>query len=119
VEHKHKHKYVGYKSIENFGAETSWSAATHNIYEGVSKSFRTESITKYTLTKINTRWEATQSVNAAKLTTDSQNSDTTAPSGRELYHLQFSLQAASPETSGYTLVWYNIEMMVGLNDNSG
>jgi hypothetical protein len=35
---------------------------------------------------------------------DSQNSDTTAPSGRELYHLQFSLKAASPETSGYTLV---------------
>jgi hypothetical protein len=33
--------------------------------------------------------------------TDSQNSDTTAPSGRELYHLQFSLQAASPETFGY------------------
>jgi hypothetical protein len=27
-----------------------------------------------------------------------------APSGRELYHLQFSLQAASPETFGYTLV---------------
>jgi hypothetical protein len=25
-------------------------------------------------------------------------------SGRELYHLQFSLQAASPETIGYTLV---------------
>jgi hypothetical protein len=36
--------------------------------------------------------------------TDAQNSDTTAPSGRELYHLQFSLQAASPETFGYTLV---------------
>jgi hypothetical protein len=36
--------------------------------------------------------------------TDSQNSDTTAPSGRELYHLQFSLQAASPGTFGYTLV---------------
>jgi hypothetical protein len=30
--------------------------------------------------------------------TDSQNSDTTAPNGRELYNLQFSLQAASPET---------------------
>jgi len=30
-----------------------------------------------------------------------QNSDTTAPSGRDLYHLQFSLQAASPETYGY------------------
>jgi hypothetical protein len=28
--------------------------------------------------------------------TDSQNIDTTAPSGGELYHLQFSLQAASP-----------------------
>jgi hypothetical protein len=41
--------------------------------------------------------------------TDSQNSDTTAPSGRGLYHLQFSLQAASPETFGYIFVvsrWY-------------
>jgi hypothetical protein len=37
--------------------------------------------------------------------TDSQNSDATAPSGRELYNLQFSLQAASPETFGYTLVY--------------
>jgi len=36
--------------------------------------------------------------------TDSQNRDTTAPSGRELYHLQFSLQVASLETSGYILV---------------
>jgi hypothetical protein len=36
--------------------------------------------------------------------TDSQDSDTTALSGRELYHLQFSLQAASSETFGYTLV---------------
>jgi hypothetical protein len=33
--------------------------------------------------------------------TDSQNSDTTAPSARELYHMQFSLQEASPETFGY------------------
>jgi hypothetical protein len=32
---------------------------------------------------------------------DSQNSDTTASSGRELYHLQFLLQAASPETCGH------------------
>jgi len=38
--------------------------------------------------------------------TDSQNSYTTAPSDRELYHLNFSLQAASPETFGYTLVCY-------------
>jgi hypothetical protein len=36
--------------------------------------------------------------------TDSQDSDTTAPSGRELYHLQFLLQAASLETFGYTQV---------------
>jgi hypothetical protein len=36
--------------------------------------------------------------------TDSQNSDTTASIGRQLYHLQFTLQEASPETFGYTLV---------------
>jgi hypothetical protein len=34
--------------------------------------------------------------------TESQNGDTIALSGRELYHLQFSLQAASPATFGYT-----------------
>jgi hypothetical protein len=34
--------------------------------------------------------------------------DTTAPSGRELYHLQFSLQAASPETFGYSLMFWAI-----------
>jgi hypothetical protein len=37
--------------------------------------------------------------------TDSQNSYATAPNSRELYHLQFSLQVASPETFGYTLVY--------------
>jgi len=36
--------------------------------------------------------------------TDSQNCDTTAPSGKVLYHLQFSLRATSPENFGYTLV---------------
>jgi hypothetical protein len=36
--------------------------------------------------------------------TDSQNRDTSAPSGSELYHLQFSFQAASPKTFGYILV---------------
>jgi hypothetical protein len=40
-----------------------------SFYEGVSKRFRTESITKYTLTTINTRWEATQRVMEAKFTT--------------------------------------------------
>jgi hypothetical protein len=37
--------------------------------------------------------------------TDSQNSDAIAPSGRELYHLQFSLQAASPEPFGYKFIY--------------
>jgi len=36
---------------------------------------------------------------------DSQNSNMTAPSGRELHHLQFSLQVVSPETFGYTLIY--------------
>jgi hypothetical protein len=36
---------------------------------------------------------------------DSPNSDTTAPSGREQYRLQFSFQAANPETFGYALVF--------------
>jgi hypothetical protein len=36
--------------------------------------------------------------------TDSQNSNIIAPNGRELYHLQFSLQAASSETFEYTPV---------------
>jgi hypothetical protein len=38
------------------------------MYEGVSKRFRSESITKYTLTTINTHREATKMVMAAKLT---------------------------------------------------
>jgi hypothetical protein len=33
-----------------------------------------------------------------------QYSNQVLPSGRELYRLQFSLQAASPETFGYTLL---------------
>jgi hypothetical protein len=42
---------------------------------------------------------------AAKLTElTHKESDTTALSGTELNHLQFSLQAANPETSVYTLV---------------
>jgi hypothetical protein len=36
--------------------------------------------------------------------TGSQNSYTTAPSGKDLCHLQFSLQAANSETFGYTFV---------------
>jgi hypothetical protein len=40
----------------------------NSAYEGVSNRFRMESITKYMLTTINTRWEATQRVMAAELT---------------------------------------------------
>jgi hypothetical protein len=42
------------------------SCTWHPAYKGVSKSFRTESITKYTLKTINTLREATQRVMAAK-----------------------------------------------------
>jgi hypothetical protein len=44
--------------------------------------------------------------------TDSQNSDTTAPSGRQLYQLQFSLQAASLGTFGCTFIYYVVEFLV-------
>jgi hypothetical protein len=39
--------------------------------------------------------------------TGSKNRNKTEPSDIELYHLQFSLQAASPETFGYTLIWFH------------
>jgi hypothetical protein len=42
--------------------------------------------------------------------TGSQNSDTTALSGRELYNLQFSLKAVSPETFGHTLEMKNLKV---------
>jgi len=44
---------------------------------------------------------------------DSQNSDTTTPSGRQLYHLLFSLQEASPETFGYTLIYVSYAAQKG------
>jgi hypothetical protein len=40
--------------------------------------------------------------------------DITASSGSELYHLQVSLQAASPETFGYTLLYYVIKITITL-----
>jgi hypothetical protein len=80
-----------------------WTLVWTQMYEGVSKNFRTESLTKPTT--INTYWEATQSVMAAELTRLTHKiAIQLQPSGRELYHLPFSLQAASPETFGYTLV---------------
>jgi len=48
---------------------TDWAIKARTTHQGVSKSFRTESITKYTLTTINTRWEAIQRFMAAKITT--------------------------------------------------
>jgi len=75
------------------------------MYEGVSKSFRTESIKKYILTFGITRSCPLQRVMEAKLTRLTHKiAIQLAHNGRELYHLQFSLQAASPETFGYTIV---------------
>jgi hypothetical protein len=71
-------------------------------YEGVSKSFRSESITK---NKNNNKNHSlrTQRVMATKLTRLTHKIwITAASSGRELYHLQFSLQAANRDTFGYT-----------------
>jgi hypothetical protein len=56
-----------------FICSVHWSTAVQKVhsepmYEGVSKSFRTESITKYTFTVGITRWEATQRFMAANLT---------------------------------------------------
>jgi hypothetical protein len=76
------------------------------LHDGVSKSFRTESIPEiYAYNNKHSLRSNTKGYGGKTHCTDSQNSDTTASSGRELYHLQFSLQAASPETFGYTLVY--------------
>jgi hypothetical protein len=48
-------------------ADDSCNYVPYFIYESVSKSFRTDSITKYTLATINTCWEATKRVMAANL----------------------------------------------------
>jgi hypothetical protein len=47
-------------------------------------------------------------VMAAKLSILTRNSHKTAPSDRELFRLQFSLQAARPETFGYTLLYITL-----------
>jgi hypothetical protein len=75
------------------------------MYEGVSKSFRTELITKkYAYLWYCSLRSNTKGYGGKVHYTDSQNSHTTAPSDRVLYHLQFSLQEASPGTFGYTLL---------------
>jgi hypothetical protein len=75
------------------------------LCQGVFKSSRTESITIYTLTFGITRSEVTQRVMAAKVTRLTRKIEIQLHLVAEsLYHLQFSVQAASPETFGYTLV---------------
>jgi len=54
-----------YDVVLSYVQDTLWRRST---YEGVSRSYRTESISKYTLTTTNTRWEATQKLKASKLT---------------------------------------------------
>jgi hypothetical protein len=53
--------------VQRYTTELRW--LFKKIYEGVSKSYQTESITKCKLTTINTSREATQRVIAAKLIT--------------------------------------------------
>jgi hypothetical protein len=54
----------GYSAFFEF--MNNWAMTLYDTHEGVSKSFRTESITKSTTT-INTRWKAAQRVMTAKL----------------------------------------------------
>jgi len=54
-----------------------------------------------------------------KLIRHSQNGNTIVSSGRELYHLQFSLQVASPETSGYTLIYWSTAITLNNNYKRG
>jgi hypothetical protein len=49
------HKHVNIFTWVMYRRNVSTSAKRKTVYEGVSKNFRTESITKYTLTTINTR----------------------------------------------------------------
>jgi hypothetical protein len=43
--------------------------------------------------------------------TDSQNNDINAPNGKELYHLQFSLQVANLENFGCTFVYPSVRCL--------
>jgi hypothetical protein len=68
----------------------------HRI-RGCIEKFPDRVVMKYILTFSITGREATQRAMTAKLTRLTH-SDTAEPSDRELYHLQFSLLEASPET---------------------
>jgi hypothetical protein len=67
-------------------------------YEGVSKKFPDWVDNEINNNKKHSSRSNTKSYGGKTHYTDSQNNGTTARSGRKLYHLHFSLQAASPET---------------------
>jgi hypothetical protein len=71
-----------------------------SLYEGVSKVSEINNNNNKHSLRSNTKGYGDKTNQ-----TDSEKSDKTAPSGRELYHSHFSLQAGSPETFGYTLVY--------------
>jgi hypothetical protein len=77
-------------------------------YGGVSKSLRIDLINEinYNNNNKHSLRSNTKYYDVKIHEIDSQNSDKTAPGGRELYHLQFSLQAVSPETFGYSTRFY-------------
>jgi hypothetical protein len=70
--HHHHHRHHHHHLVLGHSAACSGSNYRNGLhyfhYECISKIFRTESITKYTFTTINTRWEATQRVMALILT---------------------------------------------------
>jgi hypothetical protein len=76
----------------------------HALYEGESESSGLSHNEIYSYLWYCSLRSNTKGYGGKTHWSDSQNGDTTAPSGEELYHLQFSLQAASPETFEYTLV---------------
>jgi hypothetical protein len=90
-----------YKLVQQFKWVTPPPPHTHtehgrlkkrSPYEGVSKSFRADSITKYTLTYGINRWEATQSAMAAKLTRLTYKIAPGGPSGNLWIHPRIARQ---------------------------
>jgi hypothetical protein len=72
---------------------------------------------KYTLTTINnTRLETTQKVMAAKLTRQTHKLAMQLHLVAEIYHFQFSLQAASPDAFGYIFIHSSMLMELCLEN---
>jgi hypothetical protein len=75
------------------------------IWESISKSFRTQSITKCMLTIINTRWEAIQRVIAAKLPRLTHKMALQLHLVSESCNICSSRSRRRPESFGYILVF--------------